>query len=144
LLVLRHFAYISFINSVRNILYLRIYTFSLLYGLIVYALALLFQYVDGKFSWFRMSTQFVHCRELLQSPRTCCFAPLASPFVLEFSHVMTLSLQASFARHFKTFSLPDVAQHGGFRAPSWSPSLRSFAWAVSPVTVTAPLANLAI
>ena len=116
-------AYIAVTPSARHS---RIYMFSTItlhYCLYMHAHAPRFLYVDRRFSWFRLSTQFVQCRELLQSPRTCRFAPLASPVVLEFSLVVTLSLDGLICTPYsKTFSLPDVAQHGGFRAPSWSPS----------------------
>ena len=41
------------------------------------------------------------------------------------------------------FHCPTLHSMGGFVLPHGRPLLRSFAWAVSPVTVTAPLANLA-
>ena len=42
------------------------------------------------------------------------------------------------------FHCPTLHSMGGFVLPHGRPLLRSFAWAVSPVTVTAPWANLAL
>ena len=138
-------AYIAVNPSARHS---RIYMFSTItlhYCLYMHAHAPRFPYVDRRFSWFRLSTQFVQCRELLQSPRTCRFAPLASPAVLELSLVVTLSLDGLICTPIrKLFHCPTLHSMGAFVLPHGRPHLRSFAWAVSPVTVTAPLANLAI
>ena len=84
--------------------------------------ALLFPYVDGKF--FLVSDVHAVC-SLQRVASVSSDVLLCATSIAIRSRVFSChdSLAAgSFARHFKTFSLPDVAQHGGFRAPSWSPS----------------------
>jgi len=79
-------------------------------------------------------------RGMSQSPRIHEQARIW-PLVLHDASPLAYRLHSlcTAARHH--FSLPDVAQHGGFRAPVGSSHLRSFAWAVSLVPVTSQ-ANL--
>ena len=82
---------------------------------------------------------------LLQSPQSCRYAPPAQHGSSEVSSRRTnFCCLSSLARRFvPKLHCPTLHCMGGFVLPHGRPLLRSFAWAVSPVTVTAPLANLA-